>query len=132
MVLTLNGVIVDGTSPVTSTPTQQNSSLPVGQDVTVLVTVKGSNGAVVNLTGYSAVMTIKSPVGLSPVLNLALVGTLSNPTQGQVQFTLTGAQLKAMLTGASYLFDVFTTNGSGGRDEVVPLSYLQLNPAPGA
>lgn len=132
MIQALSGCIVDGTSPVTSTPTQQNLALPTGEDVTIKITIVGSNGTPVNITGYTGALTLKTQVGQQPIFSQVFTGTIVNGPAGTMSFTLPGVTTKNLQTTFSYLYDVFTTNGSSGRDQVVPNSFIQFTSAVGA
>lgn len=134
MQLNVPGVIVDGTTPLTTTPTRADLVVYQGQDTVVQVTVTGSNGTAVNLTGYSAALVVKDrllPTSGTPQWNKTYVGTLTSPTTGVVQFSIPGSDLKQMLL-LGYWWDVFVTSGAAKRDEVVPASTMTVNPAPGA
>lgn len=134
MVISLSLVLVDGTSPVANTPTRQNWTAPQGADVTINGTLVGSNGTAVNITGYtSLLLTIRtSPsTGIygSPVLT-QLTGSIVSAPAGTMTWSLPGASTK--LLTASYFFDVFVTDGAGKRNQVLPMSFCNFTPAPGA
>lgn len=134
MQVAIAGVLVDGTSPVTKTPTQQNWNAPQGVDTTITLVVTGSNGTATNLTGYQSVtLKLKNAPANGPSVATtvaALAGALTSPTTGTVTFTLPGAQTKGL--NGNYVYDVFTANTTGLRDEVVPPSFVYFAPAPGA
>lgn len=135
MQVAIGGVLVDGSTPVTSTPSRQNWNAPQGADVTITLTVVGSSGAAVNLTGYAnPLLTIRNAPSAGPQtaqnVFAPLVGTITSPSTGVVQFTLPGSSTKGLYS--SYVYDVFVTNASSKRDEVVPPSFCYFTPAPGA
>lgn len=132
MLQALSGCIVDGTSSVTNVPTQQNLALPTGEDIQVQVTVKGSNGSAINITGYSGTLTLKTQVGQQPIFSQTFPATLTTPASGVMTFTLPGTTTKTLQATFSYQFDVFTTNVSAQRDQVVPNSFIQFTAAVGA
>lgn len=134
MLVSVKGVIVDGSTPITATPTRADLVLYQGQDTTIQITVTGSNGTAINITGYSATLTLKDrllPTQGTPAVAKTYLATLTSPTTGVMTFSIPGADLKA-LSLISYWWDVFTTNGSGGRDEVVPTGLVTMNVAVGA
>lgn len=144
MIVALSGVIVDGTTPVTATPTAQALSIPQGTDATINLTVTGSNGTAIDVTGYSFTLSIKLPTALATAV-ATLTGTVTDGPAGKVSFTLPGsttkiapipATLNYPAVGAGlygdYVFDVFSSDASGHRDEVVPESTFTVTWAPGA
>lgn len=76
-------------------------------------TVKDSAGVVIDITGFSYLMTVDpSDEPTDAVNNLfALTGTLTDPTNGVVQFELTA--LQADQTPSVYFFDLQQTDGTG-------------------
>ncbi len=134
MQLNIAGVVIDGSTPVTATPARTDVVVYQGVDVTVQVTITGSNGAATNITGWSGTLTIKDlllPVEGTPAVVQTYPATLTNPTGGVMTFTVPGTAIKAMLL-KSYWWDVFTTNNSGKRDEPVPTGLWTVNAAVGA
>ncbi len=128
MLVKIQGILVDGSG--TATPVGQAISLPQGMDATVQLSVTNQAGAAVDLTAYQGLrLTVKSAsVGGIPIASIAAV--ISDPTHGVCTFTLPGATTRQLL--GTYVYDVVSTNGSGGRDEVVPDSFLEINQAVGA
>jgi hypothetical protein len=129
MLIKIPGVIVDGSTPVTTTPQPQPIALTKGVDTTLQVPVTGSNGAALNLTGYTAPTLTFRRQANTPNLS-QIVGTVSNPSGGILQFLIPGSVITAL--PVSCLFDVFVTNGSGLRDEPVPNSAVTVSDAAGA
>lgn len=130
-VFSITGVVLDG-SGTQSTPTRQDLTMPQGEDVTLKLTVTGTNGSAFNITGYSGSMLLKvAQSNASSPVALSLPMTVTNGAQGTATFTLAAAISKG-LSAVSYFYDVFITSGAGIRDEVVPTSLLTLNYAVGA
>lgn len=130
-VFKLSGVVLDGAG-VSAVPTRQDLTFPTGEDIQFQLTVTGQGGAAFNITGYSGALVIKVAQSVASMPALATLAlTLTSPTSGQGTFTLAGATTKGFSTGLLW-YDVFITSGSGARDEVIPLSCMTLNFAPGA
>lgn len=131
MLIALQGVLVDGSTPVIYTPTVQPINVYQGVDTIVQVGMVSSNGNTLNITGWTGAMVVKDkPPGMTPSYTQTYSATLSNPTGGIMQFSIPGVTLKG-LSLQSYYFDVFTTN-SGNRDEVVLTGTMTVNGAIGA
>lgn len=125
----IKGVLVDGSTPVTDAPIAQSIQVPQGVDAELPLTIVGSNGAPVDLTTYTAIkLTLKTGVGGQTLatLDYAAVALLS----GRVKFVFTNALLQTL--NGQYTFDVFTTNASSKKDEVVPNSFLSAYSAVGS
>lgn len=134
MQINLPGVLVDGTTPVTATPIRQDIVVYQGVDTVVQVTVTGSNGTALNVTGYSGVLTIKDrllPTEGQPRISRTYVATLVTPASGIISFTIPGIDLKG-LNLVGYYYDVFITSGTAKRDEVVQTSTMTVWAAVGA
>jgi hypothetical protein len=127
------GVVIDGTTPVTATPARADIVVYQGVDLTLQVTITGSNGAATNITGWSGTLTIKDrllPPQGTPAVNKTYSATLTSPSTGVMQFAIPGSDLKA-LGLQSYWWDVFTAV-AGKRDEPVPTGLMTVNVAVGA
>jgi len=75
-------------------------------------TIKDSAGVVVNITGFSFLLTVDpsdEPTGSTNNL-FQLTGTLTNPTGGVVQFSMSATQ--ANQTPSQYFFDLQMTDGA--------------------
>lgn len=134
MIINVAGVVVDGTTPVTATPTRVDLNAYQGVDLIVQVTVTGSNGTATNLTSWSGTLVLKDrllPAQGTPAVVKSYTASLTSPTTGVMQFAIPGSDLKALLL-ISYWYDVFTTNATGKRDEVVPTGLMTVNVAVGA
>jgi hypothetical protein len=134
MIITVPGVIIDGTTPVTATPARLDIVVYQGVDTTIIVPITGSNGVATNITGWTGTLTLKDRLlpnqGKPAVLN-TYAATLGTPTLGIMTFTIPGTDLKSLQL-ISYWWDVFTLNASSKRDEPVPYSLMTVNVAPGA
>lgn len=133
MQINVPGVLVDGTSPITSVPVRTDIVVYQGVDTIVQVTVLNSIGAPVNITGYTATLTVKDrvlPASGTATTVRTYAAALTTPASGIMQFTIPGTDLKALqLIG--YWWDVFITN-AGKRDEVVLTGLMTVNMAVGA
>ena len=134
MIYNVPGVVVDGTVPATATPSRTDLLAYQGVDTFLVVAVTGSNGTAVNLTGYTATLTIRDRVmpnqGAPSVLQ-TYAATLTTPLSGIMTFAIPGAFLKSLIL-KTYWFDIFTTNVGGFRDEVVLTSMISIQQALGA
>lgn len=131
MQLSIPGVIVDGSSPVTATRARADVVVYQGEDVSVVVTVTGSNGTAFSLAGYTATLTLKDrllPSQGTPKTANTYSGTIASNT---ATFTIPGTDLKTLLQ-VSYWWDVKVTSGAGKNDFVVLDSLMTVNPAVGA
>ena len=134
MLYNIPGVVVDGTSPVTAIPARTDLLVYQGVDTFLAVTVTGSSGAAINIATGIGVLTIRDRVmpnqGAPSVLQ-TYVAVLTTPAAGLMTFTVPGSFIKGLVL-KSYFYDVFFTNSSGFRDEVVPVSQFTVNQAIGA
>lgn len=83
---------------------QLNMSMAAGDFVNAQITLANA-GVVMNLTGYSAKMSIS----MSPIVELTTVGgglTIPTPTQGQVQINIATAT-SALWTPGTYKYDLW-------------------------
>ena len=134
MLFNIAGVVADGTTPVTATAARTDLMVYQGVDTFLAVTVTGSSGVPINLTSCVGVLTIRDRVmpnqGTPSVLQ-TYVATLTAPATGLMTFIVPGAFIKALLL-KSYFYDVFLTNASGYRDEVIPVSQFSVQQSIGA
>lgn len=131
MTITVPGVIVDGTAPVTATPARSDVVVYQGVDTTFVVPVTGSNGSAATLTGGTGVLTIIDrvlPATGKPVTKLTYPATVGAST---LTFQVPGADLKALML-VGFWWDVMFTSLAGKVDEVVPSGLLTVNFAAGA
>lgn len=131
MIVNVPGVLVDGTTPVTSTPARLDVVVYQGVDLTVVVNVTGSNGAAATLTGGTGALTVKDrvlPATGAPKVKKTYPATVGTNT---LTCTVPAADLKA-LDLVSYWWDVMYTSAAGKTDEVVPSGLMTVNFAVGA
>lgn len=131
MLISVAGVIEDGSTPISAVPTQQNVSAPQGVDAIVELTITGSNGSALNLTTYLSFSLVLKTAPVGGKTLATLVGTATSPSTGVVHFTLPAATTKALNPGM-YVFDIFTVNATGLKDEPMPNSWLSVTSAVGA
>lgn len=82
-------------------------------DFNLQMTWTDMNNIPYDLTGYSAVMQIKSQVGYPAVLELSDVnGGIKLGVDGTIVLSLTHLQTK-ILVGSLYLYDLFLTDTAG-------------------
>ena len=93
-----------------------NIFIDQGTDFSITVDVTQSDGAALNLTGYSAAAQIRKTYGSS---NVSAVFTTSiSAAEGQVTISLTDTQTSG-LTAGRYVYDLNITSGSGITTRVV-------------
>lgn len=135
MQINLPGVLVDGTAPVTATPARQDVVVYQGVDTAIRVTVTGSNGLPIDLTGYTGALVVKDRLlpaeGQPRVTKGPYPAVLTSPALGIITFTVPGTDLKG-LNLVGYWYDVFVTSSTAKRDEVVITSTMTVNAAVGA
>ena len=123
MQIELTGVLEDGSAFAAGVPTNTRKalSLPIGEDVTLLVTVMRPTGEIV--TGGLLTWTAKKlPTDSSKTFQK------NKLCSAQTQFTLTPADTKKLEPGM-YAFYIWHTALDGKRNAVIPLSPLHLEPA---
>lgn len=134
MQIAIPAVLVDGSSPVAVVPTSQTLALQQGVDVTLALALVNSAGAVVNITNYLAgTLVIRTAPANGPsaaAIVTTLQWTITNGASGLASFTLPGTTTKGL--NSTYVWDVFTKNASGLRDQVVLESFVYFTPAAGA
>jgi len=82
-------------------------------DHSVDVTLKDSNNAAINLSGYTAASQIWDSGRTSKAADATV--SITNATGGSLTWTLTDTQT-ATLTADEYKYDVLLTNGSGLKE----------------
>ena len=93
-----------------------NIFIDQGTDFSITVDVTQSDGAALNLTGYSAAAQIRKTYGSS---NVSAVFTTSiSAAAGQVTLSLTDTQTSG-LTAGRYVYDLNITSGAGVTTRVV-------------
>lgn len=88
------------------------------------VTVSGSDGAVVDLTGYTAAAQMRKSYSSSVAYNFQI--SISNPTQGRVRIEL-GSEYSRTIPAGRYLYDLEVTDSNGEKLRVVE-GIVTINP----
>jgi hypothetical protein len=96
--------------------TQANIFIDQGSNYSNIITVSGTNGSALNLTGYTVASQMRKSYSSSTAYNLN--AAIYNATAGQVRMTLTATQAEAIPPGR-YLYDLEITSGSGAKTRVV-------------
>lgn len=92
-------------------PGNYDLSIYEGDVCKFTVTVKDSNNAVVNLTGYTAKAQLKT--GYEDASPVNFVCTITTPTSGVVLVYLAPATTAALTPGSTYIWDFQLTEPSG-------------------
>jgi len=93
-----------------------NLFIDQGADFQITVDVTDVNGAVLNMSGYSASAQIRKTYESSVVAATFSCTVLD--VNGQVQMSLTDVQTDALSPGR-YVYDLVTTDGNGLKTRVV-------------
>jgi hypothetical protein len=96
--------------------TISNLFVDAGSDYSNIITVAGSNGQALNLTGYTVASQMRKSYLSST--SYPFTASIYNATTGQVSIQLSSASSAAMWPGR-YLYDVEITSPSGTRTRVV-------------
>jgi hypothetical protein len=128
MNVTLTGVLANGTQPQAGisplVPYAQPLAWPAGEDGSIVVKVVDPTGAVVNITGGALVLAARHRAS-DAALAFRLTAVLTTPAQGVATFTLPAATTAA-LTELVYRYDVWYTDATSKRWQLVPASLLDL------
>lgn len=123
MLISLTGVLDDGTPYVAGVPTNPRRAVTVvrGEDTTLQVRVVTPQGAAVDTSSPAVlVLTVKK----RPQDYVAVATVTGTVAAGVASFALTPAAFKNELPGL-FCYDVWLTK-AGARSAVVPLSPLHL------
>ena len=93
-----------------------NIFIDQGANYSNIITVSGTNGNALDLTGYTVASQMRKSYSSSTAYNLN--AAVYNASLGQVRMTLTAAQSEAIPPGR-YLYDLEITSGSGAKTRVV-------------
>lgn len=93
-----------------------NIFIDQGANYSNIITVSGTNGSALDLTGYTVASQMRKSYSSSTAHNLN--AAVYNAASGQVRMTLTAAQSEAIPPGR-YLYDLEITSGSGAKTRVV-------------
>lgn len=96
--------------------TQANIFIDQGANYSNIVTVSGTNGNALDLTGYTVASQMRKSYTSSTAYSLN--ATVYNASAGQVRMTLTASQSEAIPPGR-YLYDLEIASGSGAKTRVV-------------
>jgi len=86
-----------------------------GEMFTREVIWKDSNGTVINLTGYTSRMCIRTDINTEPVIDLSSNtngGIVITPNEGKIVITIKSSQTR-LLTGQKYIYDLFLIDSNG-------------------
>jgi len=85
-----------------------------GIDLIFTVTWTDSNGAAINLTGYTIKLAVSNQVTLTNLLTLQIGSgvAVATPSNGIAQFQITGAQTTALGVG-TYYYGIKATSAGG-------------------
>jgi hypothetical protein len=85
-----------------------------GIDLIFTVTWTDSNGAAINLTGYTIQLAVSNQVSNANLLTLSIGSgvTVTTPSTGVAQFRITGAQTTALGVG-TYYYGIKATSSGG-------------------
>lgn len=96
--------------------TQSNIFIDQGANYSNIITVSGTSGAALDITGYTVASQMRKSYTSSTAYSLNAV--LYNAAAGQVRLTLTADQSEAIPPGR-YLYDLEITSAGGTRTRVV-------------
>lgn len=96
--------------------TQANIFIDQGANYSNIVTVSGTNGSALDLTGYTVASQMRKSYTSSTAYSLN--ATVYNAAAGQVRMTLSAAQSEAITPGR-YLYDLEIASPSGAKTRVV-------------
>ena len=103
-----------------------NLSVDQGATFTAEVAVSGSDGATLDLTGYTAEGQIRKTYTSST--SIAFTATIEAPTTGNVNISLSAAQTGAMKPGR-YVYDVEITNDGGNTVTRILEGQVEVTPS---
>lgn len=133
-IVALTGVKRDGSSSadgIAGQPVPQRVTWARGEDGTIAITVYKQDGTPANLTGCALALTI-GPAnvvqGVPALLTKAAVLDV-DPTTGKATFAFAAADTSDITQGRLYRYDVWLTDASTKRWQVVPTSEWYLAPA---
>lgn len=87
-----------------------------GSNFSAIVTVRGSDGNPINLTGYSVASQLRKSYGSTTAYNFN--ASIYEAGQGKVRVQLSAAQSSAIKPGR-YLYDIEVTAPNGDKTRVV-------------
>jgi hypothetical protein len=96
--------------------TQANIFIDQGSNYSNIITVTGTSGAALDLTGYTVASQMRKSFASSTAFSLN--PTIYNAVNGQVRMNLTAGQSEAITPGR-YLYDLEITSSGGVKTRVV-------------
>lgn len=96
--------------------TQANIFIDQGANYSNIITVTGTSGTALDLTGYTVASQMRKSYASSTAFSLN--PTIYNAVNGQVRMTLTAVQSEAITPGR-YLYDLEITSSGGVKTRVV-------------
>lgn len=96
--------------------TQANIFIDQGSNYSNIITVTGTSGAALDLTGYTVASQMRKSYASSTAFSLN--PSIYSAVNGQVRMILSAAQSEAITPGR-YLYDLEITSGSGVKTRVV-------------
>tara|TARA_R110000796_G_scaffold34020_6_gene88017 strand:- start:51593 stop:51928 length:336 start_codon:yes stop_codon:yes gene_type:complete len=96
--------------------TTANIFIDQGSNYSNIITVSGTNGAALNLTGYTVASQMRKSYTSTTAYNLN--ASIHSAANGQVRMILNAAQSEVIPPGR-YLYDLEITSGSGAKTRVV-------------
>lgn len=136
MILTVYGVFLDGATPTTNAqavPFAQKLSVPQGCDGQVNLIVLNPAGAAVNIGAGSLVLTVKNRYTDTGSPQISRAGVIDSGAGGLAHFSLVEADTVApsTLNVGPCQYDIWWTDGSGVRHQLVPVSDFEILPTVG-
>jgi hypothetical protein len=131
MIVTLSGVMVDGTVPLSGTdpsvPMVQNISWPEAEDGVIKVIVVNSAGAPVDIsTGDEILLTVRRRISdAAPLVEIEGDLDAEDAEDGVATFTLEPTDTQDAPL-ATYVYDVQFVDQEGLRWQVVPASAFRI------
>ena len=96
--------------------TISNIFIDQGSNYSNIITVSGTSGAALDITGYTVASQIRKSYTSSTAYSLNAV--IHNAVAGQVRLTLTASQSEAIPPGR-YLYDLEIASASGNKTRIV-------------
>lgn len=96
------------------TKTENLNLQVVGDDITLVVTVKDNTGAVIDVSGSSSLFTIKDSYGGS-ILSQVSGSFVTDGTDGQLEFNAPSGDTVNAVADTEYVYDIAVTLSSGRK-----------------